>query len=564
MSESRLEAGEGLAAITRVLASSGSREDIAALIAGEVGRLGFATMWMGAVDDPQGGLATLHEVHDGRVVARPASHVRLVDRSDRFWIGDRNVMNVREPATAPVMHPLPPDEPDWRFGLPQDVHRRLCGTPFAYHPLLGSRGEPIGALGLAGYQGGQPIPDRMFEDGPLPVLIAQLTIAIERAFHFKRIDWLENELDAMRATLMREPLTRAVGELTAAAAHALNNLSGTALLALSSIGRSEDDISYLASRAERATRSIGDLSRRLQRMARAGAPSQGSQASADLKEIVEDVATLIRPLCKERSIQLDFDLVDLGDAAVVQGDETMIRQAVMTVILNARDAVMEAAPERRTVEIRIGRRANEIELVVRDHGPGISPAVAGQLFRPFVSTKSGHAGVGLATAHASITSVGGRLEASNEPDGGASFRFTFRLARIPRPVVGASATESVASLRVLVVDDEPEFITGVRDVLRSKGHSVTSATDASEAFESAGRDGFDLVLMDHGMPKRSGLDVLRALRGSGTASKLVLMTGWDSDIVRTDPRARHCDRILQKPFAPNDIEQLVNELFVSP
>lgn len=562
MSESRGDAAASNAVI-RLMASSGSLDDIAAVVASAIQRLGFSTIWMGVVDDPQGGLVTLYEVRDGQPIERSIRHVRLIDRGDRYWIGDRTVVNVQDPATAPTLHVLPAGEPDWRFGLPREVHQRLVATPFAYHPVLGSRGEPIGALGLAGYAGGRPIPDDMFEDGPLPLLIGQLGIAIERAFQYKRIDWLEAELDAMRATLMREPLTRAVGELSAAAAHALNNLSGTALLALSSIGRTDETTAYLASRAQRATRAIGDLSRRLQRMARAGAPTQGGRGSADLKEIVEDVATLIGPLCKERSIQLDVDLVDLGDAAVVQGDETLIRQAVMTVILNARDAAMDAPPERRKVEIRIGRRAEEIELVVRDHGPGISPAVRGQLFTPFVTTKSGHAGVGLAVAHTSITSVGGRLDACNEPDGGASFRFTFRFSRVPRSPVEPSPTATPASLRVLVVDDEPEFITGVRDVLRSKGHAVTSATDAGEAYEFAGRDGYDLILMDHGMPRRSGLDVLRALRGRGTASKLVLMTGWDSDVVRTDPRARYCDRILQKPFAPSDIERLVHELFVT-
>ena len=67
--------------------------------------------------------------------------------------------------------------------------------------------------------------------------------------------------------------------------------------------------------------------------------------------------------------------------------------------------------------------------------------------------------------------------------------------------------------------------------------------------------------MDLGLPKRSGLEVIRALRGEGVESKMVLMTGWDGDTARADSRADLCDGILQKPFRMRELKQVLTALF---
>ena len=118
-------------------------------------------------------------------------------------------------------------------------------------------------------------------------------------------------------------------------------------------------------------------------------------------------------------------------------------------------------------------------------------------------------------------------------------------------------------LSVLVVDDEPEFVAGVRDILADGGHDVVAASDGDDAITKVAQGSFDLVLMDLGLPKRNGLEVIRSLRGEGLSSKMVLMTGWDSDVTRADPRSSYCDRILQKPFKRRDLEQMLTNLFAS-
>jgi CheY-like chemotaxis protein/signal transduction histidine kinase len=495
--------------VTRRLALTAGLDEMAAVVSNRIAALAFGTIWMAALEDPDGALVPVREVRQGREVPVVRQGVRTLDQGQRLSAGaaGRPILNVSNPRADTRLRVVRPNEPEWRFGLPRDLFESFGGQPFAYAVLLGSRGEPVGALALGGFHGGEPIPDEILEGGPLPILVCQLGIAMERAHLLRRIDWLESQLDTTRATFMRQPLARTVGELAGGVAHDLNNLSGAVLLALASI-QNGGPSGHLLSRAERATKAIGDLSRRLQRTVGSVVGGHGRN-EADLKQIVEDVAAVARPLCKKSSITVDLDLADLGESAIVMGDPSSIRQAVMGLVLNARETVLSDPPDRRIVEIRVDRRANEIGLTV--HNVGLT------------------------------------------------FRTSPLAPGAPEPTL--PHPELCAHLRVLVVDDEPEFIGGVQDLLRGKGHDVTSATDPADAFALAARERFDLVLMDHGLPRKSGLHLLHALRGQGVASKLVLMTGWDSDVLRADSRASHCDRILQKPFMPAEIDRLVGDLF---
>ena len=150
---------------------------------------------------------------------------------------------------------------------------------------------------------------------------------------------------------------------------------------------------------------------------------------------------------------------------------------------------------------------------------------------------------------------GGRVEIGEPSDGvGACFRLTFS-ASLER---GAAATEietpKAKRLRILVVDDEPEFVDVVRETLLQNGHEVTGAGDGDDAMSQVARRDFDLILMDLGLPKRNGLEVVRAMRGEGIDSKIVLMTGWDGETVGADPRVSFCDTVLQKPFRRRQLE----------
>jgi CheY-like chemotaxis protein len=311
-------------------------------------------------------------------------------------------------------------------------------------------------------------------------------------------------------------------------------------------------------RIERANRAIGDLARRLQRVARTGSDPRGG--AADLRQIVDDVVHLVQPLCTDSMIRINVEYGAM-DRAWVAGDPTMIRQALANILLNAREAVLEVEPDRRFVDVRLKRTSQEVILSVRDGGRGIAPEVIRDLFKPFVTTKEGHAGLGLATAYASMKHFGGHVEVRNEPLGGACFELCFNptAEAARRPSLPGPASQR--KLRILLVDDEPDFVTTVREYLREIGHEVTACLSSEEALIQAGRLTFDVVLCDVGLPGRNGMDLLEMLRGPVPRGKMVLITGWDAESVRGDPRAARCDGILQKPFEASELGRFIGDLF---
>ena len=547
-----------LARMTTRLASMSSLDEIAGLVANEIAALGFGAVWVAVLDEPTGHLATVRELIDGRDTTDEMPRISMLDMRQPIGHGFREgrMINIKRPESLLIIEDRPEGIPAGAMALPKVIFEHLRGHPFACGPLLGSRGQPVGALGLSSYRGREPLPDELFDDGLLRAFMSHLGIAMERALFVQRLERLNSDLVRTQDLLMKESQMRAVGELAAAVAHDLNNLSGIALMALGSTKTTDTQTLTVLARAERANHAIGELSRRLQRVARTGGdPSTGA---VDLRQVVDDVIVLLRPMCREDSTRLD--LIDDGHPAIVRGDHGVVRQAVMNLVLNARDAVKEVSIDRRRIEVRISGR-DRVVLHVRDHGPGVAPNLVGQVFQPFVTSKQGHAGLGLATVRAAMKHFGGEVDTANEPDGGACFRLEFS----PAPATEVAATEAsppdVRRLSVLVVDDEPDFLTGVRDLLSREGHEVAGAIDGDDAIAKVAQRDFDVVLMDLGLPKRSGLEVIRALRGEGVESKMVLMTGWDGETARADSRAELCDMILQKPFKMQELKQVLTSLF---
>ena len=111
----------------------------------------------------------------------------------------------------------------------------------------------------------------------------------------------------------------------------------------------------------------------------------------------------------------------------------------------------------------------------------------------------------------------------------------------------------LAAMRFLLVEDDPMIGDTLRAALRMEGHAVDWVRDAAAAQSTLASERFDLVLLDLGLPQGNGLDVLRAARGRGDATPVIVLTARDGPGDRVAGLDAGADDYLVKPF---DLDEL--------
>jgi signal transduction histidine kinase len=552
---------ELLARLTARLASTARLDEIVDAVLGEIVNLGFGAVWLAGLDEQTGHLLTLKEVIDGVDTTHEMPKIFMLDMRQPIGRGfrDLRMVNIADPDSLHILETDDEAVPDGELALPRVIYEHLRGHPFACGPLLGSRGQPVGAVGLSSYRGKQPIPDDVLSHGLLRAFMDHLGIAMERAAQIARLEHLNSDLVKAQDTIARDARIKAVGELAAAVAHDLNNLCGVALLSVSVGSRSAQAAADALPRVQRAVRAVADLVARLQRVS-GHEGTGGAATTARIDQTLDDTLVMIKPVLREYDIVVE---TDIGPVPPVQCDPVLLQQIVLNLILNAKDAMLGVASDLRRLRVRARLDGDSVRLTIADTGPGIAEEVRAHLFQPFVTTKGeGHVGLGLAAAFASLKHTGGHIEASNAPGGGASFEVVLRAAVRADPVAGPDESESPVrqGMHILAIDDDPDIVEVVRIFLEPLGFDVATAGDGAEALQAVAAQNFDLILCDVGLPKRSGLEVCQVLRDQGYPGKLVLMTGWDTRAVLADKRVGACDGVLKKPFLGMDLLQVVNSL----
>jgi CheY-like chemotaxis protein len=131
-----------------------------------------------------------------------------------------------------------------------------------------------------------------------------------------------------------------------------------------------------------------------------------------------------------------------------------------------------------------------------------------------------------------------------------SFPVTFATTAENRPVTGSKL--EAASLRILVVDDDPLILKSLTDTLELDGHFVTTADTGEigiDAFRSAqvSGDSFAIVITDMGMPHMDGRRVASIVKGMSPSTPVILLTGWGQQLANDGTVLPHVDRVLSKP-----------------
>ena len=144
----------------------------------------------------------------------------------------------------------------------------------------------------------------------------------------------------------------------------------------------------------------------------------------DVHAVIEESLALVAHDMRARQVELIVNLS--SNPCIISGDQVLLQQVLVNLVMNAIDAMADTPPARRRITIRCDVRTSDVEISVRDTGKGLPADVTGTLFAPFVTTKSHGLGIGLTIVRTIIDAHGGTIDARNNPDGGATFTVTLR------------------------------------------------------------------------------------------------------------------------------------------
>ncbi|OAP35104.1 PAS domain-containing sensor histidine kinase [Sinorhizobium glycinis] len=266
---------------------------------------------------------------------------------------------------------------------------------------------------------------------PMKLAVGEMRSGGERFFTGFIRDLTEREesaarLEQIQAELARLARLNEMGEMASTLAHELNQpLSAIANYSHGCVRLLRDMDDAVATRMREALEEVAGQSLRagqiIKHLREFVTKGETEKAPEDIRKLVEEAAALALVGSREQGVRTVFEY--LPGAEMVMVDRIQVQQVLINLMRNAIEAMRHV--ERRELTIRtMPADPGEIVVVVKDTGGGIPEEMAGQLFKPFVTTKASGMGIGLSISKRIVEAHGGEMTVSKNAAGGATFRFT--------------------------------------------------------------------------------------------------------------------------------------------
>ncbi len=283
----------------------------------------------------------------------------------------------------------------------------------------------------------------------------------------------------------------------------------------------------------------------------------------ELKAVVNDALEVVRSYIELHGHEL---VIELPDRPVfLHGDATRLAQILSNLLNNA------AKYTNRGGRVSLAARVEERSLVINvaDNGIGIAPEMLHNVFDMFVQVDStlertnAGLGVGLSLARRLVELHGGSIDAHSAGLNRGS-EFVVRLPIVVEPELPAkslpAAFMSSETYRILLADDNVDFVNSIGALLSAMGHSVVITHNGPDALTAAARFCPDYAFLDIGLPQMSGYDLARGIRrlSCGSLTMLIAVTGWGQEKDRQLAFEAGFDHHMVKPVRFEQIEEILS------
>ena len=298
----------------------------------------------------------------------------------------------------------------------------------------------------------------------------------------------------------------------------------------------------------------------------------------ELAPIIEAALDSVRPSADAKSIQVRRTIDP--NAGPVFGDPNRLQQVVWNLLTNA----VKFTPKGGKIDVLLQRVNSHIEIVVHDSGIGIGPEFLPHMFERFRQADSsttrryGGLGLGLSIVKQLVELHGGTVKAESPgADQGATFHISLPLRAVrdrtgslsEHPTSKRLAIErvpdiSLAGLKIVIVDDEPDARELVRSVLVEAVAQVYAAASADEALALVKAHRPDVIVSDIGMPDKDGYQFMRDVRGlsssEGGRIPAIALTAFARSEDRTRAMLAGYQVHVSKPIEPQELIATVKSL----
>ena len=448
---------------------------------------------------------------------------------------------------------------DARWETLTDVAQRFNIRSCFSFPIRDREGRSIGSFAISSFDYREP---EGFHRALLEACTAVCSVILQR------------QADAeMRRQMLDEQIRseklESLGVLAGGIAHDFNNLLASILgnveiaSTLVGPGTAKTNLEW----AMRATERASELTQQLLTFSRGGTPIRK----------VDEIESIVRESVEFalRGSNVDARIHGLGPTRrfVLNMDGSQIGQLIQNLVMNARQAM----PDGGTVVIRCEEaepneyehrtlHGNWMRIDVIDSGGGIDHDLLDRIFDPYFTTRSEGTGLGLALCYSIAKNHDGYITVSTSPEGSC---FSVFLPLVEGAIAhsGDSRFDTVEGdgRRILVMDDDPDVLRVMTQVLGGIGYDVLPATDGAEAlslFDNNRGGKIGLAILDLTVPGGlGGIETKDALRKRDPEIKICVASGYSADQVIAEHQKHGFDGALAKPFLIADLRKLLAEVF---
>ncbi len=289
-------------------------------------------------------------------------------------------------------------------------------------------------------------------------------------------------------------------------------------------------------------------------------------SNVDLHALFNDIRIIFKERAQSKHLQFIFETPDELPRWVFI-DESKLRQIFINLIGNAIKFTSEGGI---AVRARVDRTDNEtgrLIVEIQDSGPGIEENELNKLFKHFVQTSSGikkgsGSGLGLALSRELALLMGGDISVTSQAGKGSVFTFHVEIKAGEMVVSEPLGTQRVicidkgqATYRILVVDDKPENLEVVVNLLKLVGFETKEAVNGEDAIKKFHEWSPNLILMDMRMPVMDGYEATRQLKltEKGRNTPIIALTASSFEDERKKSMAMGMDGYIRKPFRESEL-----------